>query len=208
MSKISSYVRLIRPVNCAMMGFAVVIGAFLASLKDVSGLWLNLAYGFTTGFTLTAASMAINDYYDRQTDAINEPNRPIPSGAVKPEGALILASFLTLIGFLSAYLTNMYCFLAAVIAWVVLATYTTIGKRSGLPGNFLVSVCVAIPFVYGSVAIVDAVQPNVLIFASMAFLSNTGEKSRRGSLTFRVMRHEVLEPWLFDLGGRSLPLGR
>jgi geranylgeranylglycerol-phosphate geranylgeranyltransferase len=169
-----------RPANCTMMGFAVIIGATLASLKDMNALWLNLVYGFITGFTLTAASMAINDYYDRQIDVVNEPNRPIPSGQVKPLEALVLALVLTLFGFLSAYLTNLLCLLVSVIAWLVFTAYTTVGKRSGLLGNFLVSSCVAIPFIYGSVVIRDAVQINVLLFASMAFLSNTGREITKG----------------------------
>ncbi len=169
-----------RPANCTMMGLAVIIGAALASLKDMNALWLNLVYGFITGFTLTAASMAINDYYDRQIDVVNEPNRPIPSGQIKPLEALVLALVLTLFGFLSACLTNLLCLLVSVIAWLVFTAYTTVGKRSGLLGNFLVSSCVAIPFIYGSVAVIDAVQINVLLFASMAFLSNTGREITKG----------------------------
>ncbi len=66
------------------------------------------------------------------------------------------------------------------IAWVVFVAYTTIGKRSGLPGNFLVSICVAIPLVYGSVVATDAVQLNVWLFAMIAFLSNTGREITKG----------------------------
>ena len=46
------------------------------------------------GFTQT-----INDWYDRDLDAINEPYRPIPSGAITPTevyvqiGALLLGGF-------------------------------------------------------------------------------------------------------------------
>jgi len=180
MNRLGGFVRLMRPANCTMMGFAVIIGAALASLKDMNALWLNLVYGFITGFTLTAASMAINDYYDRQIDVVNEPNRPIPSGQIKPLEALVLALVLTLFGFLSACLTNLLCLLVSVIAWLVFTAYTTVGKRSGLLGNFLVSSCVAIPFIYGSVAVIDAVQINVLLFASMAFLSNTGREITKG----------------------------
>jgi geranylgeranylglycerol-phosphate geranylgeranyltransferase len=59
-------------------------------------------------------------------------------------------------------------------------TYVTVGKRSGLPGNFLVSTCVAIPFVYGSITVLSQVQLNVLLFALMAFLSNTGREITKG----------------------------
>lgn len=180
MSRLVGFIRLMRPVNCAMIGFAVIIGAALASLKNMNALWINLVYGFITGFMLTAASMAVNDYYDRQIDAVNEPNRPIPSGQVKPKEALVFASVLTLTGFLSAYLTNLLCLLVSVIAWLIFTAYTTVGKRSGLPGNFLVSSCVAIPFIYGSIAITGAIQTNVLLFALMAFLSNTGREITKG----------------------------
>jgi geranylgeranylglycerol-phosphate geranylgeranyltransferase len=163
-----------------MMGFAVIVGAALASWNSISSLWQNLIYGFITGFALTAASMAINDYYDREIDATNEPDRPIPSGAIKPKQALAFASVLTLTGFAAAYLTNVFCLITAVIAWTVFLGYTSVGKRSGLPGNFLVSACVAIPFVYGSIAIASEVRLNVLIFASMAFLSNTGREITKG----------------------------
>jgi geranylgeranylglycerol-phosphate geranylgeranyltransferase len=166
-----------------MMGFAVLVGAALASLNKMSQSWQSLAYGFITGFTLTAASMSINDYHDREIDIINEPNRPIPSGLIKPREALGFAFVLTVIGLVSAYLTNTgypLCLVTATIAWMVSVGYTTVGKRSGLPGNFLVSICVAIPFVYGSVAIANEIKLNVLLFASMVFLSITGREITKG----------------------------
>ncbi len=179
MSKIGSYIRLMRPVNCVMMGIAVIIGAILANSKDMTTL-LNIVHGFVTGFALTAASMVINDYYDKEIDSINEPNRPIPSGTISPREAAAFAILLTVIGFSFAYLTNLLCVLVAIMAWMVFVTYTTVGKRSGLPGNFLVSTCVAIPFIYGSIVVANAVTLNVLIFASMGFLSNTGREITKG----------------------------
>jgi len=184
MGKLGGYLRLMRPINCLMIGFAVIVGATLASPDVLGSSWKNLIYGFFTGFMLTAASMVINDYYDKETDAINEPNRPIPSGLIKPKEALAFAFALTAIGFAAAvanaYLTSVFCFLIAIIAWIISVTYTTVGKHTGLLGNFLVSTCVAIPFIYGSVAIVNEVKLNVLIFVSMVFLSITGREITKG----------------------------
>jgi len=185
MGKLGGYLHLMRPVNCLMMGFAVIVGSVLANLNVLSILWRNLVYGFFTGFMLTAASMAINDYYDREIDAINEPNRPIPSGLIKPKEALAFAFILTAIGFTAALanaylMETIFCFIIAVIAWIIFVTYTTAGKRSGLPGNFLVSICVGMPFIYGSVAVVNEVKLNVLVFVSMVFLSNTGREITKG----------------------------
>ena len=180
MDKISGFVRLMRPVNCVMMGFAVFVGALLASPEFTVAEWGKVVYGFFTGFTLTAASMALNDYYDRQIDAVNEPKRPIPSGSVSVREALVFVLVFSVAGFVFAYLTSIICLIAAVIAWLILVAYVTVGKRTGLPGNFLVSATVAIPFVYGSFVVTGLAQLNVLLFAAMAFLSNTGREVTKG----------------------------
>lgn len=180
MGKIVGYLRLMRPVNCLMVGFAVVVGAVIVSPNISNALWLNLTYSFVTGFALTAEAMIINDYYDREIDAINEPGRPIPSGLVYPHEALVLAFALTVIGLTAAYLAYPSSLAIAIFAWIVFVIYTTIGKRSGLPGNFLVSICVAIPFIFGSYTAVGSIEPNVMIVSIIAFLSNTGREITKG----------------------------
>ena len=63
-----------------------------------------LAGPFLTGFTQT-----INDWYDRDIDAINEPNRPIPSGAISP-GEVIAQIWILLLGGLGiAYGLDVWC---------------------------------------------------------------------------------------------------
>jgi len=181
MSKFEAHLRIMRPINCLMMGFAVVVGAAIARLSASANFPVsNLAYAFVTGFALTAGSMVVNDYYDREIDAINEPHRPIPSGLVSPRGALVFALILAVMGFAAAYVTGISSLVIAAISWVLFTTYTTVGKRSGLPGNLLVSTCVATPFIYGSVVISGGIDVNVLIFVSMVFLSNTGREIAKG----------------------------
>jgi geranylgeranylglycerol-phosphate geranylgeranyltransferase len=182
MNKLGGFIRLMRPVNCMMMGFAVLVGAVLAASLGTLN-WLNILFGFLTGFTFCAAAMVINDYYDRKIDAINEPRRPIPSGTVKPKEALAFMVGLVVVGFVFSLLVVPYglsCFVVAAVSLAITATYITVGKRSGLPGNFLVSICVAIPFIYGSITAIGTVGLNVLLFASMAFLSNTGREITKG----------------------------
>ncbi len=191
MNKLDGFIQLMRPVNCAMMGFAVLVGAILASVipsqsafSQLSNLnWQNMLFGFLTGFTFCAAAMVINDYYDRKIDIINEPQRPIPSGTIKPNEALVFMAGLVAVGFvfsLLVYPFGQLCFAVAAISLAITATYLTVGKKSGLPGNFLVSACVAIPFIYGSITAIGNVGLNVLLFASMAFLSNTGREITKG----------------------------
>ena len=203
MAKPSGLIRLIRPLNCTMMGFAVLVGAVIANPQFSSFSWLNLFFGFFTGFTLCAAAMAVNDYYDRAIDAINEPARPIPCGAVKPKEALAFVAVLSAVGFALALLVSVLCLAVAVASWVIVVTYLTVGKRSGLPGNFLVSACVAIPFIYGSAAVVGTVGVNVVFFALMAFLSNTGREITKGIVDVMGDKLENVKTLAVRYGERS-----
>ena len=180
-ARLSGFIRLMRPPNCFMMGFAVIVGATVA-IGSLPGedLWLRLFFGFLTGFSLLAASNVLNDYWDREIDAINEPERPIPSGLVSPREALAFSAFLTALGLALAWLTGLECFITAVIAASVADTYVTLGKKTGLLGNAMVSLCVAIPFAYGSIITAGRVRSLVAIFASIAFLANLGREVNKG----------------------------
>ncbi len=163
-----------------MMGFAVIVGAALAGKEQLFQQLQNLSLGFSTGFFLTGATMSINDYCDREVDAVNEPKRPIPSGAVNPREALVFASGLTICGFLAALFTNWRCLVIALAAWAVFVLYTTKGKRTGFLGNLMVSVCIAVPFIYGGFVIERGIIPTSGIFVAMVFLANTGREVIKG----------------------------
>ncbi len=178
MTRANGLLKIIRPLNCIVMSFAVIVGAVLASLNSLS--WLNLLFGGVTAFTLTGAAMAVNDYYDYDIDRINEPNRPIPSGQVSKKAALATTGVLTVIGLIFALYISVFCFVFALVAWILMVTYTTVGKRAGFVGNLLVSACVAAPFLYGSLVALNMVAMNIFLFASMAFLSNTGREITKG----------------------------
>jgi len=199
MGKLMGFLRLTRPLNCLMMGFAVIVGASLVSPLNFT---INLLLGFATSFSLTAASMAINDYYDREIDAINEPNRPIPRGDVSPKEALMFALLLSIIGFVAAFETNLPSLLVAVIAWIIAITYITEGKGTGLPGNFLVSATVVIPFIYGGLT-VGQIETSTLLFVAIAFLSNTGREVTKGIVDVEGDRSHKIRTIAVTYGERT-----
>ncbi|HUU86552.1 MAG TPA: UbiA family prenyltransferase [Candidatus Glassbacteria bacterium] len=203
MHKTSGIIHLIRPINCVMMGFAVFVGSILSNPVFASINWINILFGFGTGFMLTAAAMIINDYYDRTIDAINEPSRPIPSGLISTREALLLFFVVSMIGFVFAYFTSVLCLLVACISWIIVVVYVTVGKKSGLPGNFLVSTCVAIPFIYGSIIVLDIIVSSVLIFAFMAFLSNTGREITKGIVDVKGDKTEGVKTIATIFGSKS-----
>jgi 4-hydroxybenzoate polyprenyltransferase len=167
---------MMRLPNCLMIGFAVIVGEFISSSVVTARAAF---YGFTAGFLLLAASMILNDYFDREIDAINEPSRPLPSGTVKNHEALSFALILGSLGLLSAARTGPATLLIAVLSLLIMISYNARIKKSGLLGNFLVSMNVAIPFIYGGFAVASPTWV-LTIFALLAFLSSVGREIVKG----------------------------
>jgi len=135
--------------------------------------------GFGTAFLLMASTMALNDVYDRDVDAINSPGRPIPSGQVSVVAALVLALALAALGLVVAAMINAESFAIAVFATALMSYYNTVGKGTGFFGNVVVSICVSLPFVFGAFA-VRQFHPNLVIFTALAFLANLGREIIKG----------------------------
>ena len=86
----------------------------VSSGASITENWLFLLAGIAlTGPIVCGTSQVINDYCDRQVDAINEPNRPIPSGRITPRWAVAIA----LIGSALSLALG-----AALGIWVLIAT--------------------------------------------------------------------------------------
>ncbi|MGP3667702.1 MAG: UbiA family prenyltransferase [Candidatus Bathyarchaeota archaeon] len=173
---------LLRPVNCFMMGFAVIIGEFITLNGKLQAIPSIL--GFFTAFTLTGSAMVLNDYFDRYVDLKNNPKKPIPSGLITPREAVIFASTLALVGLFIAGVTtidasNLNILLIATLAYLLSAYYNAEGKKFGFLGNLMVSGCVAVSFIYGGF-IVGQPSKLLLIFAFTALLANTGREVVKG----------------------------
>ena len=178
---LKGYLELIRPVNSLMSGFAVIVALSMVT----RGLFYktvplsHIVYGFLTGFFITASSMVFNDYFDRDIDLINMPKRPIPRGEVKASTALVYAIILGLLGLLFADAINFYCLIIALIGWAVSILYNGWGKKTGLPGNMMVSFCVTLPFIFAQVMI-ETFQQVIIIFILIVFFANTGREIVKG----------------------------
>ena len=82
---LKGYLKIIRPANSVAAGLAVLLGVIIATgTIPLASLPL-----IAVVFLVTAAGNVINDYCDSEIDAINRPDRPIPSGAVTKKGAFL-----------------------------------------------------------------------------------------------------------------------
>lgn len=91
-----------------------------------------------SGPLVCAMSQAINDWHDRDVDAINEPHRPIPSGRIPGRWGLYIAMIWTVLSLLVASALGLWVFISAVVglalAWAYSAPPLRL-KRNGWWGN-------------------------------------------------------------------------
>jgi geranylgeranylglycerol-phosphate geranylgeranyltransferase len=158
-----------------MIGFAVIVGAFVS--RPVTVAPINLTLGFVTGSTICAYSMIINDYYDLEVDRINQPERPLPSGRLALTSALILAAVMLAIGLVSSLATGisvavLVAAIYAFLSWV----YNYGAKMYGLAGNLIVASSLAIPFIYGGVVAQGNISSLLIFMALTAFLAGVGRE--------------------------------
>ncbi len=111
----------------------------VASGVSMDGKWLLAIVGVAlAGPFVCATSQAVNDWFDRHVDAINEPQRPIPSGRIPGRWGLYLAIFWTLVSLCVAALLGPWGFAAAavglVLAWAYSAPPVRL-KENGWWGN-------------------------------------------------------------------------
>ncbi|HEX8402739.1 MAG TPA: chlorophyll synthase ChlG [Allosphingosinicella sp.] len=94
------------------------------------------------GPLVCGTSQAVNDWYDRHVDAINEPGRPIPSGRIPGRWGLAIALAGTILALLVAWATGPWIFAATclglVCAWVYSAPPLRL-KANGWAGPAVVA---------------------------------------------------------------------
>jgi chlorophyll synthase len=140
----SAVVELLKPITWFAPMWAFACGV-IASGVAVSDRVFEVVIGvLLAGPLVCGTSQAVNDWYDRHVDAINEPNRPIPSGRVPGDWGLRIAVAWTLVSALVAFALGWLIFLAALVglalAWAYSAPPFRL-KLDGWRGNAAVAAC-------------------------------------------------------------------
>jgi geranylgeranylglycerol-phosphate geranylgeranyltransferase len=174
MNKAKGLIKLLRFELPFSAGVCVVMGQMLA-LGEFASITITV-FGFASVFLISASILVLNDYFDVETDRINAPTRPIPSGLVLPKEALFFSSLLLFIGILLSYLINIIVLLISILLSVIGFLYNRYFKKSGLPGNLMVSFSVGMTFIYSGASVGLPFNKMVLFFGLIAALIDLGEE--------------------------------
>lgn len=143
--RLAGFITITRPINSFVAGLAAIV-AYLIDTGTVIPESLLL---FFIVALITAAGNVINDFFDAEIDAINRPDRPIPSGAVSRGAARGFAVMLFLAGILVSFFTNSLCIGIAIFNVLLLIAYAAKLKSTPLIGNIVVAYISASIFLFG-----------------------------------------------------------
>ncbi|WP_286679756.1 UbiA family prenyltransferase [Methanobacterium sp. 42_16] len=142
------YLEILRPGNAVM----AVIAIFLMAI--ISGKFtFEVLMAAVVVFLVTGAGNSINDYFDHRIDAINKPQRPIPSGRISLKGALVYSISLFAVGIIIAFAINLLLGIIALSSSLLMIYYARDLKTKCLIGNLSISFLTGLCFVFGGIAV-------------------------------------------------------
>ena len=102
--------QLMKPITWIPLLWGVICGAAASGNFhwELSNVLASVSCMVMSGPLLTGYTQTINDYFDREIDAINEPNRPIPSGAISLFQVKLQIWVLLIAGLGVAYLLDLW----------------------------------------------------------------------------------------------------
>jgi len=174
---------------CVLLGELLALGQ-LPSLNEI-------VFGFLSVFFISASALILNDYFDLESDKINAPERPLPSGQVTAQEVLILGTGVTLLGFITSALISWVALFSAVLIWIIGFLYNWRFKQTGFIGNLMVSFSVGMTFIYGGIVVGQPFEIIVWFFGILALLIDLGEEIAADALDMEGDR---------EAGSRSLAL--
>ncbi len=117
-------VQLLKPITWFPPMWAFMCGA-VSSGAGLDGRWWFVMGGILlAGPLVCGTSQAVNDWFDRHVDAINEPDRPIPSGRIAGRWGLYIALIATAISAIVAWLLGPLVFAAGLVGLALAWAYS------------------------------------------------------------------------------------
>jgi chlorophyll/bacteriochlorophyll a synthase len=164
---------LLKPVTWFAPMWAFGCGIVSSGISLEGRMWTLVAGVALCGPLVCGTSQAVNDWYDRHVDAINEPNRPIPSGRVPGRWGLGIAIGWSLLSLAVAASLGIWVFYATIVglaaAWAYSAPPLRL-KTNGWWGNAAVGLCYeGLPWFTAAAAMLAARPPAEVIILALLY---------------------------------------
>ncbi|NLF88460.1 UbiA family prenyltransferase [Candidatus Bathyarchaeota archaeon] len=119
---------------------------------------------------IASGGFAINDVYDRESDKVIKPKRPIPSGVLTYKTAIAVSAGFFALGLAMSLLINWIAFAILAVDSVLLLIYSYLVKRkSGFAANLLMGILTGTAFLYGEATVTGTVSLISLSLYPIAF---------------------------------------
>lgn len=166
-------VQLLKPITWFPPMWAYACGA-VASGAEMGDRWLPIAIGILlAGPLLCGTSQAVNDWFDRHVDAINEPDRVIPSGRMPGQWGLIVAIAMSALSMAVAALLGPLVFIAALVGLALAWAYSAPPfrfKQNGWVGNGVVGVSYeTLPWITAATAALGHEPSTVVVLVALLY---------------------------------------
>ena len=170
----SAVIELLKPITWFAPMWAFGCGVISAGVFPTAA-WVKVLIGVVlAGPLVCGTSQALNDWFDREVDAINEPLRPIPSGRVPLRWGLGIATGWTALSLIAASALGRWGLGAAIVGLVLSWAYSAPPirlKRNGWWGNSAVAACYeGLPWFTGA-AVMAGAFPSLRVLAAAILYS-------------------------------------
>lgn len=166
---VKAFLRLIRLEYSIFSAAGVLISGILAG--DLTGFQTEFILAFLVVFFTAAGAFALNDYYDYETDKMNERyDRPLILGLLSRKIAVVtgIISF-SIVLFLSVYL-NTPTRILVLISLFPFILYNVGLKKIILIKNFIIAYAFVVTILGGSLVTDATLEPLIVYFAIMGFI--------------------------------------
>jgi chlorophyll synthase len=166
---LSRSIALMKPVTWFPPAMAFVCGTIAAGTTNFEFVTVALiALGaLMSGPILCGLSQVINEYCDRHVDAINEPQRPIPSGRVTFRQVYITIAVLTIVSIGLSLVFNMSVVYLTILGMILAVVYSAEpfrAKKLGWIGNAIVAISYeGLPWLAGHMAFAPMTQGSFVL---------------------------------------------
>lgn len=199
----SAVLELLKPITWFPPMWAFACGVVSSGAPIIENWYTALAGIILAGPLVCAMSQAINDWYDRHVDAINEPDRPIPSGRIPGRWGLYIAGIWTVLSLLVAVTLGKWVSIATItglfLAWAYSAPPLRL-KRNGWLGNAACGFSYeSLAWITGAAAMIAGALPQSQVLI-LALLYGAGAHGIMTLNDFKAIKGDSV------MGIRSLPV--